>query len=202
MGFDKLIANGAFKAVYPLHDGPFKVRQPCRPGCEAGQSLSKHGDLQKEDGDGYEDDGRGNDRATLFQYWGRLGAFYFFQPYDTVQRYLGGGFRLWLLRRALLIVFPEHTIIAGWVGVAVKIGLYFAWLGFYTLALLVPSFLGIVVFMIGIATVEDHAARNSFLRCLPSVVRPLLHPFPTRRSPGPIGCQGALRQQQDHVCPL
>lgn len=35
----------------------------------------------------------------------------------------------------------------------VKIGLYFAWLGFYTECLIVPSIVGVVTFIFGCATV-------------------------------------------------
>eukprot|EP00730_Choanoeca_flexa_P001318 TRINITY_DN10582_c0_g1_i18.p2 TRINITY_DN10582_c0_g1~~TRINITY_DN10582_c0_g1_i18.p2 ORF type:complete len:258 (+),score=22.57 TRINITY_DN10582_c0_g1_i18:765-1538(+) len=68
----------------------------------------------------------GNDRQKLYEHWGRLGCWYLLQPYDLIRRYFG-----------------------------VKIGLYFAWLGFYTWALIVPSFLGLIIFIIGAGTVSD-----------------------------------------------
>eukprot|EP00043_Microstomoeca_roanoka_P027025 m.13337 g.13337 ORF g.13337 m.13337 type:complete len:921 (-) comp7245_c0_seq1:236-2998(-) len=67
-----------------------------------------------------------NDRKKLFEVWGQLKFWYKFQPYDLIARYFG-----------------------------VKIGLYYAWLGFYTFALIVPGILGFIVFINGLANYRN-----------------------------------------------
>lgn len=62
-----------------------------------------------------------SDRCKLYQEWGRFCNWYKFQPLDTVRRYYG-----------------------------VKVALYFAWLGFFTNMLIVPSIAGIIVFLYGV----------------------------------------------------
>ena len=69
-----------------------------------------------------------NDRQKLRRDWARFGRFLKFQPYDAVKEYFG-----------------------------TEIGLYFAWLGFYT-AMLVPAALfGLFVFIYGISNASDFA---------------------------------------------
>ncbi len=60
----------------------------------------------------------------LYKEWASLRNWYKEQP-------------LWLIRRYF----------------GVKIGLYFAWLGFYTKFLVIPSVVGVAVFLFGCATV-------------------------------------------------
>lgn len=67
-----------------------------------------------------------NDRKTLFEVWGQLNRAFKFQPYDLIRKYFG-----------------------------VKVGLYYAWLGFYTFALIVPGFLGFIVFLNGVANYRN-----------------------------------------------
>eukprot|EP00045_Choanoeca_perplexa_P014447 m.170068 g.170068 ORF g.170068 m.170068 type:complete len:962 (-) comp16678_c0_seq7:1832-4717(-) len=102
-GLAKLVANGSFIGAYPLHDG-----------------------LYGEDAASVPVGPQGNDRAKLYDVWGRLGCWYLLQPYDLIRRYFG-----------------------------VKIGLYFAWLGFYTLALIAPSVLGVLVFIAGVGSLGE-----------------------------------------------
>ena len=65
----------------------------------------------------------GNERALLYKHWAAIRNFYKYQPLDYVKEYFG-----------------------------VKVGLYFAWLGFYNQMLVIPSIIGLLIFFYGIAT--------------------------------------------------
>lgn len=65
-------------------------------------------------------------RAQLYLRWARIRRFYKRQPIETIRSYFGE-----------------------------TVGIYFAWLGFYTMWLILPSFVGFVVFLYGLATFED-----------------------------------------------
>ncbi|XP_071805563.1 anoctamin-7-like isoform X2 [Asterias amurensis] len=64
-----------------------------------------------------------NKRQILNKYWARWGCWYKYQPLDHIREYFGE-----------------------------KIGIYFAWLGFYTGWLLPASVVGLLVFLYGLAT--------------------------------------------------
>lgn len=72
----------------------------------------------------------GNDRSLLFKNWAALRNFYKYQPLDYVKDYFG-----------------------------VKIGLYFAWLGFYTYMLIPASIVGLLCFIYAVSTINDHMPR-------------------------------------------
>ncbi|XP_072017644.1 anoctamin-4-like isoform X2 [Amphiura filiformis] len=61
-----------------------------------------------------------NDRSLLYEDWAKPGSFYRKQPLNAIRRYFGE-----------------------------KIGLYFAWLGSYTLMLLFPAVIGLLIFLGG-----------------------------------------------------
>ena len=66
-------------------------------------------------------------RSKLSKEWGSWSKWYKYQPLDAVRKYFG-----------------------------VKIGLYFAWLGFFTTMLIFPSIAGVIVFCYGLViTGED-----------------------------------------------
>ena len=65
-------------------------------------------------------------RALLFQHWAQYRNLIFYQPLDQIRIYLGE-----------------------------QIALYFAWLGFYNLALLYASIFGLIVFLFGLGTYSD-----------------------------------------------
>ncbi|XP_037087083.1 anoctamin-1-like [Pollicipes pollicipes] len=73
----------------------------------------------------------GNLRSRLRAEWACLRKFYRHQPLDYVQEYFG-----------------------------VKIAMYFAWLGFYTYALLPAAIVGIICFVYGIVTLYDDTPSN------------------------------------------
>ncbi|ROT84891.1 putative anoctamin-4 isoform X1 [Penaeus vannamei] len=73
----------------------------------------------------------GNDRSLLFKNWAALRNFYKYQPLDYVKDYFG-----------------------------VKIGLYFAWLGFYTYMLIPASIVGLLCFIYAVSTINDHMPSN------------------------------------------
>ncbi|XP_053261820.1 anoctamin-4 isoform X4 [Podarcis raffonei] len=69
--------------------------------------------------------GAENHRHLLYECWASWGAWYKYQPLDLVRRYFGE-----------------------------KIGLYFAWLGWYTGMLFPAAFVGLFVFLYGVATLN------------------------------------------------
>ncbi|XP_060101233.1 anoctamin-4 isoform X4 [Heteronotia binoei] len=69
--------------------------------------------------------GAENHRHLLYECWASWGAWYKYQPLDLVRRYFGE-----------------------------KIGLYFAWLGWYTGMLFPAAFIGLFVFLYGVATLN------------------------------------------------
>ncbi|XP_059142101.1 anoctamin-7-like isoform X3 [Physella acuta] len=68
-----------------------------------------------------------NKRQVLYKYWARWGCWYKYQPLDHIREYFGE-----------------------------KIGIYFAWLGFYTAWLLPASIVGVLVFLYGLITFNDN----------------------------------------------
>jgi len=71
-------------------------------------------------------DERDSGRSKLSKVWGSFGQWYKYQPLDAIRKYFG-----------------------------VKIGLYFAWLGFFTSMLIFPSIAGLVVFIYGLVYMGD-----------------------------------------------
>uniref|UniRef100_A0A0N4Z324 Anoctamin n=1 Tax=Parastrongyloides trichosuri TaxID=131310 RepID=A0A0N4Z324_PARTI len=73
------------------------------------------------------DDAETTDRELLYKYWASLYSFWRLQPLDLIKRYFG-----------------------------TKIGIYFAWLGYYTKTLVWPSMIGIIVVIIaGFTAIND-----------------------------------------------
>ncbi|ELW71575.1 Anoctamin-4 [Tupaia chinensis] len=69
--------------------------------------------------------GAENHRHLLYECWASWGVWYKYQPLDLVRRYFGE-----------------------------KIGLYFAWLGWYTGMLFPAAFIGLFVFLYGVTTLD------------------------------------------------
>uniref|UniRef100_A0A913HJ60 Anoctamin n=1 Tax=Strongyloides stercoralis TaxID=6248 RepID=A0A913HJ60_STRER len=63
------------------------------------------------------------DRELLYKYWASLYSFWRLQPLDLIKRYFG-----------------------------TKIGIYFAWLGYYTKSLIWPSMIGLIIVLIAVST--------------------------------------------------
>ncbi|XP_043188652.1 anoctamin-1-like [Amphibalanus amphitrite] len=80
-------------------------------------------------------DSKDNARSKLRSEWASLRKFYRHQPLDYVQEYFG-----------------------------VKIAMYFAWLGFYTYALIPPAIVGIICFVYGFATLWDDIPSNDICK--------------------------------------
>ncbi|KAH3784068.1 hypothetical protein DPMN_162019, partial [Dreissena polymorpha] len=72
-----------------------------------------------------------NPRQVLYHYWARWCTWYRYQPLDHIREYFGE-----------------------------KIGIYFAWLGFYTAWLLPASLVGIFVFLYGVFTIYENIPAN------------------------------------------
>ncbi|ELT94351.1 hypothetical protein CAPTEDRAFT_102977, partial [Capitella teleta] len=74
-----------------------------------------------------EENGPLNGRQVLYEYWARWGRWYKYQPLDNIRDYFGE-----------------------------KIGIYFAWLGFYTAWLLPAAAVGFFVFLYGLLTMDTN----------------------------------------------
>ncbi|XP_076467087.1 anoctamin-1-like isoform X3 [Babylonia areolata] len=96
-GVNKMIADGYYRAAYPLHEGHWK------PGSAE------------------------NERKLLYDHWAWWRNFVKFQPLDHVRYYFGE-----------------------------KIGLYFAWLGFYLFMLIPASVVGLFVFIYGLSIMNTN----------------------------------------------
>lgn len=72
-----------------------------------------------------------NRRQILYEYWARWGRWYKYQPLDHIREYFGE-----------------------------KIGIYFAWLGFYTGWLLPAAVVGLIVFLYGVFTMKEDSPSN------------------------------------------
>ncbi|XP_037075179.1 anoctamin-7-like isoform X2 [Pollicipes pollicipes] len=72
-----------------------------------------------------------NTRQVLYEYWGRYSRWYKYQPLDHIREYFGE-----------------------------KIGIYFAWLGFYTGWLLPAAVIGFLVFLYGVITIDNNDIAN------------------------------------------
>ncbi|KAL5252147.1 hypothetical protein ACHWQZ_G015068 [Mnemiopsis leidyi] len=89
-GVDELVANGSYKAAYPLHDGPYETDPHDMPS---------------------------NHRQLLRFYWASFRRWNKHQPLNLIRMYFGE-----------------------------KVGMYFAWTGFYTQSLFIPAIVGVLVF--------------------------------------------------------
>ena len=78
------------------------------------------------DGDDNNQSGNSNPRRELYVNWAQYSKWYKFQPIDNIRDYFGE-----------------------------KIGLYFAWLGAYAHWLLIPSIVGLVIFLISLTYLNN-----------------------------------------------
>ncbi|XP_032893782.1 anoctamin-4 isoform X2 [Amblyraja radiata] len=85
-----------------------------------------------------------NHRHLLYECWAWWGVWYKFQPLDLVRRYYGE-----------------------------KVGLYFAWLGWYTGMLFPAAAIGLMVFLYGVFTVEHCQVSNEICHATDTVMCPL-----------------------------
>ncbi|CAB3359127.1 Hypothetical predicted protein [Cloeon dipterum] len=95
VGVDRLVEEGVFSAAFPLHDGPYEIKN--------------RSDLK--------DTSKLNARQVLYEYWARWGKWYKYQPLDHIREYFGekiaiyfawlGFYTGWLLPAAIvgLLVF-------------------------------------------------------------------------------------------------
>ncbi|XP_076067537.1 anoctamin-5-like isoform X4 [Oratosquilla oratoria] len=73
----------------------------------------------------------GSERCLLYRHWASLINFYKYQPLDYIKEYYG-----------------------------VKIGLYFAWLGYYTYMLIPASIVGFLCFIYAVSSIHYHEPSN------------------------------------------
>uniref|UniRef100_A0A8C5MWS2 Anoctamin n=1 Tax=Leptobrachium leishanense TaxID=445787 RepID=A0A8C5MWS2_9ANUR len=79
-----------------------------------------------------------SERFTLYSHWAKFGRFYKEQPLDLIRKYYGE-----------------------------KIGIYFAWLGFYTEMLFYAAVVGFVCFLYGLITMGDNLSSEEI--CSPDI---------------------------------
>ncbi|KAM9445425.1 anoctamin-7 [Clarias gariepinus] len=101
VGVARLLNEGAFKAAFPLHDGPFEL-----PGHEISPDQL-------------------NRRQVLYHYWARWSKWYKYQPLDHIREYFGekialyfawlGFYTVWLLPAAIVgtLVFVSGIMTMG-----------------------------------------------------------------------------------------
>ncbi|KAK2162685.1 hypothetical protein LSH36_93g01035 [Paralvinella palmiformis] len=86
-------------------------------------------------------DGPDKDRALLYETWARIARFGCKQPLDLIRKYFGE-----------------------------KIGLYFAWLGFYTAMLIPATIFGLAAFIYGLVTMNSDKISDDICHQLKDVV--------------------------------
>ncbi|XP_033619757.1 anoctamin-4 isoform X4 [Fukomys damarensis] len=85
-----------------------------------------------------------NHRHLLYECWASWGVWYKYQPLDLVRRYFGE-----------------------------KIGLYFAWLGWYTGMLFPAAFIGLFVFLYGVTTLDHCQVSKEVCRATGIIMCPV-----------------------------
>nr|XP_047138898.1 anoctamin-7 isoform X2 [Hydra vulgaris] len=98
--------------------------------------VGTHIQPRQEGPDSPEDEQQLNQRQILKMYWGTWGKWLKYQPLDHIRSYFGE-----------------------------KISLYFAWLGQYTAWLLLPSLVGLLVFVYGYVTINSSDNRDALDIC-------------------------------------
>ncbi|XP_059486515.1 anoctamin-7-like isoform X2 [Neocloeon triangulifer] len=109
VGVDRLVEEGVFSAAFPLHDGPYEIKNRATE---------------------LKDPSKLNARQVLYEYWARWGKWYKYQPLDHIREYFG---------EKIAIYFAWLGFYTGWLLPAAIVGLLVFMYGVFTIHLSQPA---------------------------------------------------------------
>ena len=137
IGINRLIKENVFLAAYPPHDGHYAVDEEDETNREAPD----------------------NPRAFLYESWARFSKWHKLQPLEKIKEYCNIQYAQTALPCNKLKLFVNSFFCTNLSfnakQVGEKIGFYFAWLGAYNTWLLLPSIIGLLVFVAGFLSINQ-----------------------------------------------
>ena len=148
VGVDRLVAEGALSAAFPLHDVSalvLDIIRQCCAGCSGGGRGGRGSWTELQTGGAALPPDVLHPVQVLQQYWARWAVWYKYQPLDHVRHYLGEKVAIyfaWLGEACLVVAVCRVALHAT---------------GFYTAFLLPAALVGLLVFLYGVATLDHNS---------------------------------------------